>query len=86
MDVRRPEEYVIPEQAVEVAQTRMACPALAGIDRTESGDSESQDGSATASGGDGGDQNAAHRLVSRFGLAEVWMWTVLVLAAWSAMV
>ena len=83
------EEYVVPAQAVSVAEMRMACPAPAGIDqdtRVEGGESESQGASATASGGSGGDQNAAYRLVSRFGLAEVWMWTVLVLAACLAMV
>ena len=84
------EEYVTPEQTVNVAETRMGCAAPAGAVGVNQGSGDSQSGGGSAStsdsGRNGGDENGAYRFVSSFGLAEMWMWMVLAFVAWSAVV
>lgn len=83
------EEYVVPEQTVQVAETRVGCPAPLGAQIGSRGNgtgSGSGDGAASGSAGSGGEENTAHRLLSQVGLAEVWMCVVLALSAWIAIV
>ena len=85
-------EYVVPEQQLSVAETRMGClaPANNGETSEESGSGgnggSGGSASASASGSNGGDENGAPRVVSHLGMAEAWMLITLALMTWSAIV